>query len=94
MLQEVLRVRHAGAQAAGEPGVPVLANDVEHRLDRSSPPALVLAPSPGGGCPLAVAAQRGAGLAPTGGDGRLVLPAVACLVLALVSRRRRRGCAV
>jgi hypothetical protein len=96
MLQAVLRARHAGAQAAGEPGVPVLANEVEHRLDTSSPKPLALSANPGGACPLtSVAAARGSGLPPTGRNARLLIPAALCLAFALsrnVSRRaRRRG---
>ena len=91
MLQSVLRVRHEGAVAAAEPGVPVLANEVEHRLDTSSPTPLALAADPGGTCPLTVAAARPSGLPPTGGDARLFVPAVLCLALALLVRSRRRA---
>ena len=92
MLQSVLRVRHAGAQAAAEPGVPVLSNEVEHRLDTSSPKPLALSANPGGACPLtAVAGLHGNGLPPTGRDARLLVPAALCLAFAMSSRAARRA---
>lgn len=56
-LQEVLRLRHQGAEAAGEPGVPVLTDAVQHTLATGSPRPLRLSTEPGGRCPLV---RRGA----------------------------------
>ncbi len=92
-LQEVLRLRHDGAVAAGEPGVPVLADDQEHRLDTSSPDPVQLAAEPGGACPIAqlAAQQTGGGSLPaTGRQAWLLVPAVLCLALSLVARPRRQ----
>jgi hypothetical protein len=76
-LQTVLRLRHEGAEAAGEPGVPVLTDDVEHRLASGSPDALALAASPGGPCPLAAVAgaPSGPSAAPAGPAAGRPLPA-------------------
>jgi len=89
-LQEVLRLRHEGAAAAGEPGIPVLTDTVEHRLSPGEPAPLQLAASPGGGCPLALGATVPSRSTPATGGGserwRIVL-AAACLVLAAAARR-------
>jgi LPXTG-motif cell wall-anchored protein len=98
-LQTVLRLRHEGAAAAGEAGVPALTDDVEHRLASGSPEALALSSSPGGSCPLLVAAGAPA-TPPAPGNVGPVLPAtgatiplslaLAGLALALVTIRFAR----
>lgn len=95
-LQEVLRLRHDGAVAAGEPGVPVLADEQEHRLDTSAPEPVRLAAAPTGVCPIAqLAAHLSSGSAgdsgsipATGQDQWLLVPAALCLVLGLLTRPR------
>ncbi|MEY2588164.1 MAG: hypothetical protein QOJ67_148 [Acidimicrobiaceae bacterium] len=100
-LQTVLRLRHEGAAAAGEAGVPALTDDVEHRLASGSPEALALSSSPGGSCPLLVAAGAPAPApAPAPGNVGPLLPAtgatiplnlaLAGLALALVTIRFAR----
>jgi hypothetical protein len=99
-LQTVLRLRHEGAAAAGEPGVPVLTDDVEHRLASGSPDPVELAASPGGPCPLLAVAAPGAPAAPSApaapapppvlpatGDSVPLVIAAAGLVLGLVLLR-------
>jgi hypothetical protein len=63
-LQEVLRLAHDGAAAAGAPGVPVLRDEVEHRLASGSPAPLSLDLAADGPCPLAEGPP-----APDDGDG-------------------------
>jgi hypothetical protein len=97
-LQTVLRLRHEGAEAAGEPGVPILTDEVENRLATGSPEPLALAESPGGTCPLlAAAAPAGAPsiLPATGGSVPLLIAAAGVLLaiglLRLRGPRRQAG---
>jgi YVTN family beta-propeller protein len=90
-LQEVLRLRHEGAVAAGSPNVPVLGDDVEHQLAEGSPEAVRLGTGDGRPgavvCAAAVTAPAG-GVRPaaTGGAG-YVLAGVLVLLLGLAVRR-------
>jgi YVTN family beta-propeller protein len=91
-LQEILRLRHEGAVAAGNPNVPVLGNEVEHHLAQGAPEAVTLGPDPGGSaaavCVAAVATAQAPGrLAGTGGTARVGF-ALALVALAVLLRRR------
>jgi YVTN family beta-propeller protein len=92
-LQQVLDLQQQGAAAAGQPGTPVLRDEVEHHVDTGAPKPVRLAPRPGGPCPLApgVHAASAAGaveLPVTGGRPQLVL-GLALLLLAAVLRPRQ-----
>jgi hypothetical protein len=94
-LQEILRLRHEGAVAAGNPNVPVLGTTVEHKLAQGDPTPVVLGPAKGSGaaaCVAAVTQARPSGTRPaaTGGRPHLVLAAVLVLA-ALVLRRSTRS---
>ena len=91
LLQEVLRVRHDGAAAAGEPGVPQLNNEAEHRLAAGSPAAVTL-PTKTASCGAARGDARGyGGVLPSTGSNPLWLAAgLAALLAGLVGRRTSR----
>jgi phosphoesterase family protein len=94
-LQEALRLRHEGAAQAGEPGIPVLTDTVEHTLATGSPAPVSVRATASASCPSVAAAVAGSvrgRLAATGSSG--LLPVAVALLgafLALVAWRRRTG---
>jgi hypothetical protein len=91
-LQEILRLRHEGAVAAGDPNVPVLGTTVEHHLAQGDPEPVRLGTGDGRSaaatCVAAVTATPGTRPAATGGRSQLLLGAA--LLLAAVFLRRTR----
>jgi hypothetical protein len=95
-LQEILRLRHEGAVAAGNPNVPVLGNNVEHHLAQGEPVPVRLGSGDGRSasatCVAAVTAGRpGTRPAATGGRGVLLAAGLAVLLAAMAMRRTSRA---
>jgi YVTN family beta-propeller protein len=89
-LQEVLRLRHEGAAALGNPNVPVLGDEVERRLAQGDPEPVKLGAGDGrsgaAACVAAVTAAPAGATAATGGRAYLALAAI-LLALGLFVRR-------
>jgi hypothetical protein len=83
-LQDALRLRHEGAAQAGEPGIPVLADAVEHTLHAGDPASVSCSAAPA--APAAAAPGR---LAATGGRSPLPIALVLLGGVALLALWRR-----
>jgi hypothetical protein len=85
-MQDALRLRHEGAAQAGEPGIPVLSNTIQHSLAAGDPQPVTAAGSEPARCGPAVRGARAvaapAKLPATG--GRTNMPAATALLTAFL----------